>query len=102
MEIYNQKSKKSYISIQIVEKSGTRGDEGTSDDDDDDDDDDDVGLNTGDDVTRAPASSVGGVSHYDDDVNYDVDNLDDPTTLNRLEKYGTLHYNQWDEGSSDV
>ena len=46
-------------------------------------------------------SSAGGVSQYGDDEELDVDELDEPTALYRLENYGTLHYNPWDGSTSN-
>ena len=46
-------------------------------------------------------SSAGGVSQYEDDEELDVDELDEPTALYRLENYGTLHYAPWDGSTSN-
>ena len=47
------------------------------------------------------SSSAGGVSQYEDDEELDVDELDEPTALYRLENYGTLHYAPWDGSTSN-
>ncbi|KAI3667860.1 hypothetical protein L6452_42930 [Arctium lappa] len=67
----------------------------------------DQGLSMSPTVTDDDASSVDGVSHYDDEEEeLNVDHLDDNTAVDRLEKHGTLHeyndpyynYNPWGWG----